>query len=126
MIALVVSRNEERRAFVAGALGPAWTLRTAVDGLEATRMCLEDETIGVVIADQTTEPMGAFALSRELKNMEDAPAIIVLLDRGQDLWLAKESKVDVPLVPPLDPFVLASAARRLWAGRVHGAPADVG
>lgn len=121
MDALVVSRSEARRALLARALGPAWTIHEARDGLEATRICLEIAEIGVVVADETTEPMGGFALSRELKNMDDAPAIIVLLDRAQDTWLAKQSKVDRVLVPPLDVFELADAARALWAERVHAA-----
>lgn len=125
MVALVVSGSSERRALVARALGPAWTVHEAGDGLEATRMCLADETIGVVVADGISQPMGAFALSRELKNMQDAPAIIVVLDRPQDRWLAKESKVDETLLNPLDPFALTSIARRLWADRVHGSPAGV-
>ena len=124
MIALVVSRSEEHRAFLARALGPDWEVHEARDGLEATRLCLENDEIGVVVSDQTSEPMGAFALSRELKNMEDAPAIIVLLDREQDRWLAKESKVDESLLQPVDPFALAAAARRLWAERIHAAPAE--
>jgi PleD family two-component response regulator len=108
---------------LARALGPEWTIHEARDGLEATNMCLEIAEIGVVIADVTTEPMGAFALSRELKNMQDAPAIIVLLDRAQDTWLAKQSKVDKTLLPPLDVFELASTAKSLWADRVHAASA---
>lgn len=124
MVALVVSRSEERRALLSRILGPAWKVLEARDGLEATKLCLEIAEIGVVIADETTEPMGAFALSRELKNMEDAAAIIVLLDRAQDAWLAGRSKVDRVLLPPLDPFELADAARTLWAERVHAGAAE--
>lgn len=119
MDALVVARSDPRRALLARALGPEWTVHEARDGLEATRICLELAEIGVVIAEETSEPMGAFALSRELKNMEDAPAVIVLLDRGQDTWLAKQSKVDRVLLPPLNVFELAEVARTLWAARVH-------
>lgn len=124
MIALVVSRSDARRASIARMLGPAWTVHEARDGLEATRICLDIAEIGVVISDETTEPMGAFALSRELKNMDDAPGIIVLLDRAQDTWLAERSKVDRVLLPPHDPFELADAARSMWAERVHAARAE--
>lgn len=124
MIALVVSRSDARRALLARMLGPAWTVHEARDGHEATRTCLEIAEIGVVIADETTEPMGAFALSRELKNMEDAPGIIVLLERAHDTWLAGKSKVDRVLLPPHDPFELAEAARTMWAARVHAARAE--
>jgi PleD family two-component response regulator len=123
MVALVVSRSEARRALLARVLGSDWTVHEALDGHEAVRACLEVAEIGVVIADETTEPMGAFALSRELKYMEDAPAIIVLLDRSVDAWLAAQCKVDRALVG-LDAFELADAARTLWAERIHAARAD--
>lgn len=123
MNALLVSRSETRRAFVSGALGPDWTVRGVSNGLEAVQACIEDAEIAVVIADETTEPFGAFGLARELTNLQDAPAILLLLDRVQDTWLARWSRADAWLVEPLDPFAVSDQARALWARRVHGAPA---
>ncbi|MFP5224947.1 MAG: hypothetical protein ACLGH3_05245 [Actinomycetota bacterium] len=123
MNALLVTRSEARRNFVSRALGPDWTIHEASDGREAVRACLRDADIAVVIADETTEPFGAFGLSRELTNLEDAPSIILLLDRSQDTWLARWSRADRWLVDPVDPFELAETARGLWAQRVHSAPA---
>lgn len=122
MNALVVTRSEARRAFVANALGPAWTIQVVSHGGEAVRACREDADIAVVIADETTEPFGAFGLARELTNLEDAPAILLLLDRPHDTWLAKWSRADRWLVEPVDAFAVGAAARALWADRVHGAP----
>lgn len=123
MIALVVTRSDARRAFVVRALGPEWTIHDASNGLEAVRACVDDAEIAVVITDETTEPFGAFGLSRELSNLQDAPAVIVLLERRQDAWLAKWSRADLWLVEPIEPFALADAARTLWARRVHETPA---
>jgi DNA-binding response OmpR family regulator len=123
MNALVVTRSEARRNFVSRALGPDWTIHEVSNGREAVTACREDAEIAVVIADETTEPFGAFGLARELTNLEDAPEIILLLDRAQDTWLAKWSRADRWLVEPIDPFELAEGARALWAQRIHRAPA---
>ena len=61
----------------------------------------------VVIADETTASFGAFGLSRELKMMSDPPRVIVILERSQDIWLAKWSGADRWFVRPVDPFELA-------------------
>lgn len=122
MNALVVSRSDTRRGFMVAALGPAWTIRMVSDGLEAVKACKEDPQIAVVVADETTEPFGAFGLSRELTNLEAPPAILLLLDRVQDTWLAKWSRADRWLVEPVDAFTVEAEARALWAGRVHSTP----
>jgi DNA-binding response OmpR family regulator len=112
MNVIIVSRSERARAWIVAALGPAWTVFEARNGNEAL-ITARREIPELVIADETTEPFGAFGLARELKILPDPPAVIVLLDRVQDTWLSKWSGADRWLLQPVDPFALASAAREL-------------
>jgi DNA-binding response OmpR family regulator len=109
---LVVSRSARERAWVRGALGPEYAPTEATDGL-AARDAARAETFDLVVCDELTEPYGGFGLARELKLLADPPAVIVLLDRAQDTWLAKWSGADRWLLQPVDPFDLAAAAREL-------------
>jgi DNA-binding NarL/FixJ family response regulator len=74
----------------------------------------------VVVADEIASPAGAFALAKDLKEA-DPPfrgAVIILLDRSQDAWLARWSGADAWFVKPVNPFELAeSVARFLGAHR---------
>jgi DNA-binding response OmpR family regulator len=112
--ALIVCRSPQARAWVRGALDPAWEISEALDGNEALRAA-KDEALDLVVADESTEPFGAFGLARELKILDDPPAIVVLLERAQDQWLAKWSGADRWFVQPVDPFALSDAAREITA-----------
>ncbi len=125
MNALIVSRTERARSWIRSALGPSWTVDEAVNGIEALRKT-RDTDYDVVIADETTEPFGAFGLGRELKILPEPPAVIVLLERKQDDWLAKWSGVDAWLMQPIDPFAVAQTAQELIAERTASGPRDAG
>jgi DNA-binding response OmpR family regulator len=114
MNVLIVSRSERARAWIRGALDPSWEIDEAANGLEALKRA-RDEGYDLVIADETTEPFGAFGLARELKILPYPPAVIVLLERPQDTWLAKWSGADRWLQQPIDPFELNRTARELLA-----------
>ena len=116
MKAVIVSREEQGRAFIRGALGPAFDLYEATNGLEALKLATS-EAPALVVTDETTEPFGAFGLAKELKLLPDAPAVIVLLERAQDTWLAKWSGADRWFVQPVDPFDIMDATRELTAKR---------
>ncbi len=68
------------------------------------------ESPDVVVADEITSRMGAFALARDLRGADRPfPGVIaLLLDRKQDTWLAKWSGADAWFVKPVDPFELAA------------------
>ena len=125
MNVLVVSRSERARAWMRRALDPAWQIDEATNGLEALKRARDDE-YDLVIADETTEPFGAFGLARELKILPDPPAAMVLLERPQDNWLAKWSGTDRWLTQPIDPFELKQTARELLAEREAKGPTDAG
>ncbi|TML79361.1 MAG: response regulator transcription factor [Actinobacteria bacterium] len=126
MILLIVSRSERARAWMRRALDPAWEIDEASNGLEALKRARDEGDYDLVIADETTEPFGAFGLARELKILPEPPAVIVLLERTQDNWLAKWSGTDRWLTQPIDPFELVRTARELLAERQTRGPTDAG
>lgn len=119
MKVLIVSGLAAQREWVRGALGPAWKMEETTNGRDALRIVEEDDEIDLVVTDETTEPFGGLGLSREVKLLIDPPAIIVLLERSQDQWLARWSGADRWLVRPIDAFELADIAAAL----VRPAPA---
>ncbi|MGH2555509.1 MAG: hypothetical protein ACRDHO_07315 [Actinomycetota bacterium] len=63
----------------------------------------------VVIADEISSRAGGFALAKDLKGA-DPPfpgAVVILLDRPQDAWLARWSGADAWFVKPVNPFEMA-------------------
>lgn len=69
----------------------------------------------VVVADEIASRAGAFALAKDLRGAEEpfAGAIVILLDRKHDAWLAKWSGADAWFVKPFDPFELADRVLEL-------------
>lgn len=117
---LVVSEDPRARDFVRSSVGSDAEYLVALNGLEAIRVAKE-EAPDIVVADETTEPFGAFGMSRELKMLADPPRVVVILERAQDAWLAKWSGADRWLVRPVDPFELAEAVRSPEPEKVGGA-----
>ena len=109
---LVVSEDPRMLDWVRASVGGDATYVPASNGLEALRSNGEERP-DIVIADETTEPFGAFGLARELKMLEYPPRVVVILEREQDRWLAKWSGSDRAFVRPVDPFELAEAVRTL-------------
>jgi DNA-binding response OmpR family regulator len=107
---LVVSEDPRMLDWVRTSVGSDAEYLFAANGLDALRLAVADRP-DIVIADETTEPFGAFGLSRELKMLADPPRVIVILDRAQDRWLAKWSGADRWFVRPVDPFELAEGVR---------------
>jgi DNA-binding response OmpR family regulator len=83
----------------------------AVDGREGLRVAWR-ELPDLVVADEIASGAGAFAVARDLKGAaEPFPgAVILILARAQDEWLARWSGADAWLTKPVDPFALADAA----------------
>jgi DNA-binding response OmpR family regulator len=107
---LIVSSDGPRREWIRKSLGENSTCVEAASGLPALKL-VEEEDFDLVVCDETTQPFGAFGLSRELKVLIDPPAVIVLLERRQDVWLARWSGADRWLVAPFDSYALADAAK---------------
>jgi DNA-binding response OmpR family regulator len=79
----------------------------------------------LVVAEEISSRAGAFALARDLRfaSKPFPGAIVILLDRHHDEWLARWSGADAWFVKPADPFALADTALELL--RTRGRVPDV-
>ena len=103
----------------------------AIDWLEAddggaliTRV--DEGGIDVCVLDGEAAPEGGMGVSRQLKNeIADCPAILLLVMRRDDSWLARWSMADATVRMPIDPVELTETlvgllrARAEVAARAH-------
>ena len=79
--------------------------------------------VDVAILDGEAQPTGGMGICRQLKNeIEDCPAICVLLGRRDDRWLATWALADATIASPLDPVVAAETVAQLLRDRARGLP----
>lgn len=79
--------------------------------------------IDLGILDGEAWPAGGLGLSRQLKNeITPCPALVVVVARHDDRWLAAWSQCDAVLSHPLDPFEAASTVARLLRGSAARIP----
>jgi DNA-binding response OmpR family regulator len=79
--------------------------------------------VDVAILDGDAQPTGGMGISRQLKyEIDDCPAICVLLARADDRWLATWSLADATITRPLDPITAAEVVAALLRDRVAGLP----
>jgi DNA-binding response OmpR family regulator len=100
--------------------GERWEYLEAPNGIVGLKIAWRVEP-DVVVADEIASGAGAFAVAKDLRGAaEPFPgAIVLILARRQDAWLARWSGADAWLVKPVDPFALADAVteqveRRAW------------
>lgn len=120
---------EDVRAALGGKDTTIRVVRAGVDVLPAALDRLPD----LVVLDQQIGNMGAMASSLHLRLEESAGrlehiAVLVLLDRRADVFMARRSGADGWVMKPVDPIRLRRAARRLLEGGTYhdetGRPAD--
>lgn len=101
LMALAV-RGIERR------LGAPLEFLEAADGERGLAMAFRERP-DAVVADEIASRAGAFSLAKDLRGApEPYPgAILILLERRQDVWLAEWAGADAWFVRPVDPFELA-------------------
>jgi DNA-binding response OmpR family regulator len=80
---------------------------------------LVDPGCDIVVVDLRTGSAGGYDLSKDMQYTGDAPSIpvLLLLDRAQDAWLAKQSGASAYLVKPLDAGELARSVLNLCSAR---------
>jgi DNA-binding response OmpR family regulator len=79
--------------------------------------------VDVAILDGEAQPTGGMGISRQLKyEIEDCPALCVLLGRRDDRWLATWSLADAVIDRPIDPVAAAEAVAQLLRDRARGVP----
>jgi DNA-binding response OmpR family regulator len=79
--------------------------------------------VDVAILDGEAQPTGGMGISRQLKyEIDDCPALCVLLGRRDDRWLATWSLADAVIDRPIDPVAAAEAVAQLLRDRARGVP----
>ena len=79
--------------------------------------------VDVAILDGEAQPTGGMGICRQLKyEIEDCPAVCVLLGRRDDRWLATWSLADATIARPLDPVTAAETVAQLLRDRARGVP----
>lgn len=121
MKALVISADPDLRSQLSVALRAVerrtderWEHLEAENGVEGLRIAWR-ELPDLVVADEIASGAGAFAVAKDLRGqMQPFPgAIVIVLDRAADAWLAKWSGADAWFVRPVDPFALTDAVLEL-------------
>lgn len=79
--------------------------------------------IALAILDGEAQPTGGMGLARQMKNeLEDCPAVIVVVARDADRWLATWSLADAILVYPVDPLSAGEIVAEQLRNRSAGIP----
>lgn len=101
LMALVVASIERR-------LATSLEFVEASNGERGLALALRERP-DVIVADEIASRAGAFALARDLRGATDPypGAIVILLERKHDTWLARWSGADAWFVKPVDPFEVA-------------------
>ena len=98
---------------VAALGGPETSFTVCRNGRDVTAV-VEERTPDLAVLDLQSGSMGGVAVTMNLRLDESAGAlpyipVLLLLDRGPDVFLAKRSGADGWLVKPLDPLKLQRA-----------------
>lgn len=88
--------------------GERWEHLEASNGIVGLKLAWRTAP-DIVVADEIASGAGAFAVAKDLRGAAEpfGGAIVLILARRQDTWLAKWSGADAWLVKPVDPFRLA-------------------
>ncbi|GAB3351294.1 ANTAR domain-containing protein [Modestobacter lapidis] len=127
---LVFSHRAEVRAAVRTALGrsPA----ADVGPLTYVECATGDEVVAAVdaggidlcVLDGEAQPTGGMGISRQLTDeIADRPALVLLIARQADRWLAHWSLADASLGYPIDPLTAADVVAGLLRDRASRRPA---
>jgi DNA-binding response OmpR family regulator len=103
--------------------GPDLFIEEAATGPDVLRLTREGG-IDLVVADLQIGSMGGMAICMELRHDEsylpgDVVAVLMLLDRRADVFLARRSGADGFLVKPLDPQRVRAAVRAVLGGEEY-------
>jgi DNA-binding response OmpR family regulator len=100
--------------------GPDLLIEEAANGPDTIERVKRGD-VDLVIADLQIGSMGAMAICLELRHLEsygaaDPVAVLMLLDRRPDVFLARRSGAEGFIVKPLDPQRVRAAVRALLRG----------
>lgn len=116
---------DEVDAALASADTTVYRVRAGIDVLQA----IDEVAPDLVILDQQIGNMGGMATCMAIRNAEGIDripitAVLMLLDRAHDAFLARRHDADGYLVKPLDAFRLRKAAKVLLDGEGWFEPID--
>jgi DNA-binding NarL/FixJ family response regulator len=103
--------------------GPDVVIEEAGSGPEVIDR-VRQRGVDLVILDLQIRNMGAMAITLEMRNDEsfgaaDRVAVLMLLDRRPDVFIARRSGVEGFVIKPLDPQRLRTAVRALLRGESY-------
>jgi two-component system OmpR family response regulator len=118
---LLVEDDDDNRELMTEVLeSVGYAVVAAAGGAEGLRQ-LADQGADVVVTDVGMPGMGGLELARAAKKI--APAVPVIIVTGyaerDDIATARGHEVDVVLVKPVDPDLLAAAVGKLAEGRAR-------
>jgi DNA-binding response OmpR family regulator len=126
---LVYSNSAEVRTQVRTAVGRRPAPDTGrIDWVECATNAevvreLDEGGVDVAILDGEAQPTGGMGLARQFKyEIDDCPAIVVLIARRQDGWLASWSLADAVINSPIDPVESAAVVAEQLRRRHTGIP----
>ncbi|MGH2686021.1 MAG: response regulator [Actinomycetota bacterium] len=94
--------------------GEPWRYREASNGIAGLKLAWR-ELPDVVLADEIASGAGGFAVAKDLRGAATPfpGAIVLILARRQDEWLARWSGADAWFTKPVDPFALSDTVIEL-------------
>jgi DNA-binding response OmpR family regulator len=103
--------------------GPELSVEEASNGPDVVAR-VKEGGVDLVLVDLQIGSMGAMAICMELRHEEsygaaDSVAVLMLLDRRPDVFLARRSGADGFVVKPLDPQRVRAAVRALLRGESY-------
>ena len=118
---LLVEDDDDNRELMTEVLESAgYAVLSAPGGVEGLRQ-LAEQGADVVVTDVGMPGMGGLELARAAKKI--APAVPVIIVTGyaerDDIATARGHEVDVVLVKPVDPDLLAAAVGKIAEGRAR-------
>ena len=126
---LVFSHRPEVRERIVTAVGrrPAADIGRVTYHESATiadvLMEMDAGTVDLAILDGEAQPTGGMGICRQMKyEIEDCPAVCILLGRRDDRWLATWALADATIDRPLDPVAAAETVAQLLRDHARGVP----
>ena len=112
-----------RRELDAMLAGPDILVEETTSGPETIERVKRGD-VDLVVVDLQIANMGGMAITMELRNLEsygaaDSGAVLMLLDRRPDVFLARRAGADGFVVKPLDPQRVRAAVRALLRGESY-------
>ena len=121
---LLVSDSEAVRDEVKAAVGDSTTAFRELTRGAAVRHAVQEKTPDLAIIDLQVGKMGGMATCLDLRLEESADrlphvAVLMLLDRRADVFLARPSQAEGWIVKPLHPMRLGRAVLKVLSGGTY-------